>query len=598
MAAAMTAPGLAPRLGLRVDGPAGLAVLDFAAPADRPATVMETADGTWLAADARLDEDVELGAAWARFGPDLPDRLAGDFALAAWSPAERRLVCTRDVVGTRPLCWHHRPGRLLAFASLPKGLIGGGVVAAVLDRVALGRLLAEPFDCGETTNFKEVRRLRAGHSLIVTADGGIRLHRAWTPEPRQVGRRRITPADAAAELRALVEQAVRCRLPPAGPVATQLSGGLDSSAIAVIAARTLRPQGRLLHAFSLLARPWDGVDSRDERPHVEAVLRQEPDIRWQEFHPSPADDDDPGDPDLPPHPLALGVTDRMCAAAAALGSPLLLSGAGGDEGATYNGLAIHAALLRQGRWAALGPALRALAARTGEPVARVALNRLVRPLLPDWLVAVRNRITGRLPPLRYQQREALDFLTPALRRQVAETLSPDPMWRNRPRDRVEMLADSYVIGRADRWSILAARHGVGFSYPLLDRRIIDFALSLPLECFVAGGWSRQPYRDAMAGILPDTVRLRTDKGVTTPGAMLDFAQARPGLLAQVERLRGGPAAEWIDLPALAAAITAAPDWDEARTLAAGAAPPPLRWKRAVNALMALSLARQMHRWDG
>jgi len=595
MAAAMTAPGLVPRLALRADGPAALAVLDFqrhhdAAPFDLPTA----ADGTWIAADARLDEEGDPADAVLRHGLDLPDRLSGDFAVAAWNPGRRELICARDFVGVRPLAWTHRPGSLFAFASLPKGLVASGVAADVLDMVALGRLLAETYDTGDRTNYRDVFRLRAGCALLVTPQG-VREHRAFDPDPERVGRRRIGHADAAAELRHLVEQAVIRRLPAAGPVATQLSGGLDSSAVAVIAARRLREQGRRLHAFSLLPRDWQTTQDKGEQPYIASVLAQEPDIAWTWFHSMPADDPDFGDPDLLPLPLYLGFVDQSASAAARAGADLLLSGAGGDEGPTYNGSNIYAALLRQGRWGALPSALRASSRRDGLSLPRVVVDRLVRPFVPDWAVALRRRLDGRPPPPRDRRSQALELLRPALRGQVAATLSPDAVWRNRPRDRVEMFVKSYVIGRNDHWSTIAARHGVAHSAPLLDRRVVDFVLSLPLERFLADGFARQPYRTAMTGILPESIRTRPDKSAPTPDAMLNVARVKPGLLAQVAALRGSDAAAYVDVDAVAAIIAAAPDLEEASMLARSGAPAPAHWKRMFQALVALSIARRIDR---
>jgi asparagine synthase (glutamine-hydrolysing) len=158
MLEALTAPGLRPRISSRVEGTAALGVLDFASdsPPDdaRPGALPQGPDGSWLAADLRLDRPRELArtlglpagtaaqplalAAMARWGEDLPDRLDGDFALAAWTPAQQQLICARDIMGVRPLCYAHLPGRLLAFASLPRGLHASGVVPRQLDPVALG----------------------------------------------------------------------------------------------------------------------------------------------------------------------------------------------------------------------------------------------------------------------------------------------------------------------------------------------------------------------------------------------------------------------------------------------------------------------------
>ncbi|NDJ10005.1 MAG: hypothetical protein EBY17_02255, partial [Acidobacteriia bacterium] len=148
MIAALSSPGLEPRVRQRVEGPASLAVLDFSNAAISEtfsATLPVGTDGTWLAADVRLDRhprtlnEAPVFAAFEEWGLDLPDHLDGDFALAAWDPRQRRLRCARDIMGVRPLCYFYQPGKLFAFASLPRGLHASGVVAPRLDLVALAR---------------------------------------------------------------------------------------------------------------------------------------------------------------------------------------------------------------------------------------------------------------------------------------------------------------------------------------------------------------------------------------------------------------------------------------------------------------------------
>jgi asparagine synthase (glutamine-hydrolysing) len=157
-----------------------------------------------------------------------------------------------------------------------------------------------------------------------------------------------------------------------------------------------------------------------------------------------------------------------------------------------------------------------------------------------------------------------------------------------------MLAESYLVERADRWSILGARHGVAFSYPLADRRILDFILSLPLERFVDGGFSRQPFRNAMAGVLPESIRWRTTKFSPFPDVPANIAAAAPGLLARLEMLRHSPAAlEVVNCKAIAAALSTASEHaaDEGLVLGPISQSSVPHWcKMALHAIRALTLA--------
>lgn len=583
MVKALGAGGFTPAVHIMTDGPAALATLDFAVNAgaghERP--LPGNATGKWLAADLRLDRPRELAAklgvpaseppeelaveAIARWGVDVPDHLHGDFALAAWDHSARQLLCSRDIMGVRPLCYACQPGSWFAFASLPRGLHGSGLVEAEPDLVALGRVLVEMIPRDTASGYRNITWLAAGHSLVLTGDK-FQVHRAWNPDPGTVGGWRGNRAHAAETLHGLVQDAVACRLPPTGAVASDLSGGLDSSAVTVIAARLLRQQGRRLHAVSQLARIIPGLDLLDERSYVDAVLSQEPDILWSAVHLPPlASTLEAADVDLPGSVAGMVMSGITCATGALGGAHVLLSGAGGDEAATYNGIGLHAELFRRGYWRRLCQELQCWSQRTGGSVPRVALDRVVRPLMPDWTRSVTQRLRRR--PLPYRRVAALSFLAPAIARSVAESL-PRPNTGNGREARIRSLTESYVSWRATAWAVLGARHAVSLTYPLKDRRILDFMLSLPLDHFVQDGWTRQPFRNAMADILPEEIRWRDSKFTSFPDQMVMFEKAKPDLLSQAESLRREPAVEaFVDMHAVAAALRAMPVGEAARQFA-------------------------------
>jgi asparagine synthase (glutamine-hydrolysing) len=106
-------------------------------------------------------------AAVSRWRADLPDRLDGDFALAAWDPSRQCLLCARDIVGVRPLCYAWRPGLWFAFASLSRGLHGSGIVPQHPDLIALGRILIDIVPTDAATGYSGISWLPAGHTIVV-----------------------------------------------------------------------------------------------------------------------------------------------------------------------------------------------------------------------------------------------------------------------------------------------------------------------------------------------------------------------------------------------------------------------------------------------
>lgn len=605
MAAAMTHPGLTPAVARRLDGPLGVAALDFAPANGTAAGAILELDGWTVAADARLDrcatsaESALIDAA-RRHGPDFPDRVEGDFAVALWRRDRGELLLGRDFIGVRPLAWMFRPGRWFAFASLPKGLRRAGLAKPDIDPLAIATLAVQHYFLGTDSGFADIAYLRAGHSLTVRLDDPAppRPHRAYRPDPAQVGRWRGTPEEAADTLRRLIADAVAARLPAAGPVACHLSGGLDSSAITVLAARAMRRRGGRTLALSWTAPTALGPAELNERPMIAAVLEQENDVAHAEVHdvlPLPGR---MNDEDWPEASIG-GHDDQLAAAAAAFGADRILNGVGGDEGASYNGANLYFNLLKSGRFGQLLRELPARARSDGQPLLRAVRGRLIAPLLPKPLRMLRRRQRGW--PMASDPRMGLArYLNPGLHDAVAARRLPLILVDNSAPERTCAFADHHIPARCAYYAILAARHGLAVSFPLLDRRVVDFMLSLPAHMFLADGQSRQPYRRAMRGILPDVVRLAKYKVGVADEWLIRYAAIKADLLAEAESLRGDAAVERVfDLDAVRAGLALLPDPENTEAavqvrIAEGTAPTTPRWPPFM-AVRALVIARHLAR---
>lgn len=572
MAAGMVEPGLTPGIACWVEGPVALAVLDFSNRAVRPA---RGESGLLLAADVRLDEPDRLAdalgtsrlpagtdgdetlllAALERWGADGVGRVLGDFAVAAWDPGSRSLICARDAMGVRPFFFRHRPGEVFAFASLVSGLHAGGFATRELDEDFLLSPLAGPYLGPERSLFRGVERLAPGGLLQVSAER-VDRRRHWQLDPASAGRRIIGPEAAAEELAALVTEAVRCRLPPAGPVAAHLSGGLDSSALTILAARMLRAQGRSLFGYSFLPNPVGSDDLPGERPYVEAALRQEPDIVWTPIHVTdpaayvlPAMDPDTALPRDPSSPELQIFSD-----AAARGAGILLSGWGGDEGATFNGRGALAEALLAGHWRTLAGEIRALSASRGRSPLDVLRGEVLPYLLPEGMRSVVRRLRGRPPPPRASAEAMLWPDMIARMSAIRLLLGADAV-----ANRLSLLNGRHLAHRAEGWAQMAARHGLAVTFPMLDRRVVAFALSLPSRLFYRGGWPRRVFRDAMADVLPAEILWRRGKLAPFTESPALVAAQRELLLKRLAELRGHPrVAAFINLDCLEEYVMALP----------------------------------------
>lgn len=532
--------GLRAAVSQRVDGAAAIAVLDFAATA-LAGPLPVSAGGIWLAADARLDDVDPRGDASAtldafeREGADLPAHLDGDYALAFWTPRQKQLILARDIMGARPLCYLHVPGKLLAFASLPRGIHSAKIADTPLDLLALGTAQVRCVMPPDRTGWRGVSWLLAGQTLTASPTG-VHLHSSWRPEPARVGTWRGSADDAAAELLHHIDRAVTVRLRGSGPVASHLSGGLDSSGISVLAGRKLRDEGRRLHAWSILTHPSEPVFS--EAPWVEEVLAAEPYIDWTPVY-VPRDrplGGDNGDPDLPTEGGFETLDRQIVSGVAAQGASLLMSGISGDEGASYVGHHTYFDLLRQGELLHALRETRARARLDQKPLYRQIAGSLISPMLPDMVRRAIGHVRAQRPMDLLASR-ASSFLRPAFRDLILAELSHFADGRNSPEDRIRLLTEG-LDDRANRWATIGARHGVALTYPLADRRLLEFCLSLPLVRLLDGGYARQPYRNAMRGILPEKVRLRRNKTGNAGMTLAMHGRHYAALLPSVDALRG------------------------------------------------------------
>ena len=508
-----------------------------------------------MAADVRLDEPVRsdkrsgrdallrrthlLLAALELSGPSGLDRVLGDFAFASWNKNTQHLTCGRDAFGIRPLAYVHQPGKLFAFASFPKALHGAGIVPKKIDEDALARRMVSAF---------RQRRLpdrRHQSSSPCAFSGGIArrisLTRYWQLDRAAVGSRKCSPEDAARELRRLVDEAVNCRLPRTGETGAHLSGGLDSSAIAVLAARKLREEGRTLHAYSFLDRQRNDIALEDETEFVKAVVEQEGDIDWTPIRPPTwlSECAKPMDADKMTSLHVDEPENVVCARAEDQRIGVVLSGWGGDEGATFNGRGTFAELFLRGHWRTLAREILALKRERGWSVPRILNNEIISYLRPKGVINFVKRIIGRDADLQTLLRQSLSTSARGrLATSRAEALSMAPDGRE---NRWRLMTSPHIAERAEVWAQTGARHGLAFAFPLLDRRVVEFSLSLPSELFLRGGFRRRPFRDAMADVLPERVRLRHQKYQPFPGLMLDVAEARtnfsPGSTITTKRKR-------------------------------------------------------------
>ena len=243
--------------GLLLDGPVGLghrrlAIIDVAG-GQQP---MANEDGTiWIVYNGeiynhaalrpglearghryrtRSDTETVLHA-YEEDGERCVERLQGMFAFALWDRPRGRLLLARDRLGIKPL-YYAVTGDELLFASEIKAILAALPGRPVFNRRVVPEFLATRFVSGQETFFEGIHKLLPGRTLTWSAGEGLRTRRYW----RLPTALDAAPDDAAARARRLRDDltaAVRSHLMTDVPLGLFLSGGLDSTALAVLMAK-------------------------------------------------------------------------------------------------------------------------------------------------------------------------------------------------------------------------------------------------------------------------------------------------------------------------------------------------------------------------
>ena len=432
--------------------------------------------------------------AFAKWGDDAPAHLIGDFAIAVWDRAERHLVLARDRYGIRPLYFARDGETLIVTTDLAALDLSGE-----LDDEAINDLLlfGYPLDLTKTS-YARIGRVPPAHVAIFDRRG-MRLRRYW--EIKAVAARPHSERDAVEEFRHLFSQAVADRVRGADRVAISFSGGLDSTAVAATLAG-IKPG-----IASAVTAGFEHLIA-DEDPHYARIAAGALGIP---LHVLVSDNyalferwDDPHCRGLEPvdTPLRAAFIDLM----RLLGERgrVILTGQGGDA-VLYASHGYFIDLLRRGRLDRVaGEGLRyALTRRRLPPLLfRSHLQRALHlrsdePPYPRWMRA----------DMRERWREFWSWRTRKLHptRPEAAYFVQQAMW------------PSAFQSYDPAWTGVDAELAV----PFFDVRVVEFLFSLPPMPYFA---DKDIVRRAMAGWLPDEVRLRRKSPLGTDPAQLLLAR--------------------------------------------------------------------------
>lgn len=536
---------------------------------------------TLFASHVRLDNCDEIAAALAvppseraempdaallmhmleRWGDAGVARCLGAFAFARWEAGARRLTLARDCLGNCPLLFH-RNGPFLAFSNVLGLLLALPEVPREIDDVAVAHFLASNWREPDRTLYRGIARTPS--RTIVTADAaGIRHRIYWSPDfdaPPPYRR----DEDYIERARELFDQAVAAASADCDDIAISLSGGLDSSAIAATVARLGR--AKRITCYTMVPPADFTVDPGPDRylneaDKVRALARMYPALNVQFLSPEgphPVDDDDNKyftTTSLPALGLTQGWTAVVRDVVRAAGQPVLLVGTRGDLGLSWHGQYSLLHLLRDGNWARLARELPPVARANGDGLAWTFLANVIMPAAPAPVRRLFHRLRGRDPDsvARYSVLNPA-FIAEAKLSQAWQSQGFDPWYRasgwSPARHRAEWLFDHALASR-DNLYWIDGSHGYDVRDPHSDRRLLEFALSVPEPMYRRDGVPRSFARAVFADRLPPEIVTELRRGGGGGPWFRRLNMRRHDMAADIERLEASATARKIlDLPRL------------------------------------------------
>lgn len=447
---------------------------------------------TGVVFETATDTEVLLNA-YLAWGADCLSRFNGMWSFAIHDERDNTLFCARDRFGVKPFYYIDTPSGF-AFGSEIRQLL-----PLVESRVADDELVSDFLVAGLTdhttrTFFKGIEKLAPGHSLRLNVSTvQFKIDRYYSLRANSMN---ADDESAGGLLYDLLDDATRLRLRSDVRVGTCLSGGLDSSSVATLAAaRHAKDSNESFFAITAVSEQA----SNNEEKYAAKIVEQSQ-LNWKRVRPSYQDFATTVDTliDVQEEPFggpSIMMQYEVMKTARANGVTVLLDGQGGDE--TLLGYQRYYAawlldqLRHHGFWGFVG-AFRAAAAIA--PVRRLAMylvgasSAWMRELGYRWMYPFLKKpgLPGSLKRFARATRDAgtMQIL------EITETSLP------------------MLLRFEDKNSMHFA---IETRLPFLDYRLVEFGLGLPVSAKLHKGWTKWPLRAAMRKLLPADICWRKDK---------------------------------------------------------------------------------------
>ncbi|MCK5538063.1 MAG: hypothetical protein KAI79_14655 [Bacteroidales bacterium] len=434
-------------------------------------------------------------AAYQKWGEECPKYLLGDFSFVIWDDKKQQLFCSRDYIGIKSF-YYYLDDEKFIFSNEIKVLLSYVEIEYILNEDAIAYYLKYDFLAEQDTTFySNIHKLLPATTMTIKSNEK-KVYTYWKAE--ECSKIRYKSLDEYIyHARELLEKAVYTRIRSIYPIATHLSGGLDSSSIATLASRKLAENGHTLTGFN-----WIPILDNDisqnyfewahshkiallENIEHKAIKLSENDV-WDIYKTL--------DITLG-NAISFWYEYPIQKYARKKNIRVILSGTGGDQFISHKGR--RDTTVFSWREEVYG-ILYSKDLKIRDRIVKI-IKSIIRSIVPHWIFCIYNK--------RYCSFKVPKYIKPSMSKLIKSLRSRNELTNsiNMRNSMLNELCNGSLQSRIDAWSTLGRLNQVEYRYPLLDRRLVEFALSIPEEIFNKNGKERFLFRRIIEELLPQEI---------------------------------------------------------------------------------------------
>lgn len=485
-----------------------------------------------------ISDDELILICFDQWNTDCPKYLTGDFSFAIWNNKPEELFCARDHFGVKPFNYYLDKNQFI-FSSEIHGILSQTDVKLTIDKQFIADTISIIKSEHRRSTYNEIKKLPPAHSLHLK-NGKITITKYWTLKPAKVSFK--NDDEYLNQFKDLLFNAIKKRLKDPLKYGSELSGGIDSSSLTSIASKFF-PVSTFSHVLpeKLIGKihPF-----KDEKNYIN-LLTNFCTVKEKNFITS----EKTGILDALKNSLLLNkcivqqnfsvFSDHLYRAAGKQNIQILLSGFGGDEVVT---------------------------SKSSNYLSEISHNKQFKTDLKNQNYSSFKIFTLQLKKqLKNYFPKSTDLIIRIIKGKkwwiekyknlaVNKTFNDEmniksgyfDYYKNIKKENlieqsIERITHQHVSQRLEYSSLAAKQYGIEYRYPLLDKDLVEFYLSMPPRLKARNGILRYTIRKAMDGYLPKEIQWRNDKsGATIPTVYMRALQDKDKIERIIKRARSNP----------------------------------------------------------